>query len=304
MTRRDRAGVIVLVDGRLALIDRVRPGSAPYSVVPGGGVEDGESFEDAAVREAREELGLDVELRSSQPAFVVTAPGGDQHYFVADVLGGTFGPGGGPEWEPDRGRGTYTPVLVTPNEAVRREVAPLGISEAVLRSFVTGAWPDTTIELADPRDTPPWRVRAGAVCLDDDDRVVVNRGEWDRGPFYELPGGGVEDGETPEDAVVRELEEEVGLHVRIERKLANVWKDGREEHYFLVRPDGRSTRSTLDLEPGFTQEWVPIADLGELPLWPKRLAWRVAAWHADGAWPEHPAQLVDTISDLNPPCRW
>ena len=236
---------------------------------------------------------------------MLPGPDGDHQYFVADVLGGAFGPGGGPEWDPDRGRGTYTPVLVSPEEAVwRRELAPLAISEVLLRSFVTGEWPETTIELLDPRATPPWRVRAGAVCLDDDGRAVVNRGEWDRGPFYELPGGGVEEGETPEDAVVRELEEEVGLHVRVERKLANVWKDGREEHYFLVRPDGTSARTRLDLEPGFTQEWVPIDSLGELPLWPKRLAWRVAAWHTAGTWPEHPAQLVDTISDLNPPCRW
>ena len=304
MSRRDRAGVIVIVDGRLALVDRVRPGSAPYSVVPGGGVEAGETFEDAAVREAREELGLDVVLRSSTPAFTMRRADGDHHYFVADVLGGSFGPGGGPEWDPDRGRGTYTPVLVTPEEAVARELAPLALSEALLQCFVTGAWPEVPIELADPRDTPPWRVRAGAVCLDDDDRVVLNRAEGEGGSWYELPGGGVESGETPEEAVVRELEEEVGLHVRVERKLADVWKDSRAEHYFLVRPDGPSTRTTLDLEPGFTQEWVPVASLGELPLWPKRLAWRVAGWHAAGRWPEHPAQLVDTIHDLRPPCRW
>ena len=301
---RRRAGVIVVVDGRLALIDRVRDGSPPYSVVPGGGVEPGESFEDAAVREAKEELGLDVSLRSSQPAFVVRRPDGDQHYFVAVAVGGTFGESTGPEWDPARGRGTYTPVLVTTDEAVRRELAPLAISEAMLRSFVTGEWPAATLELTDPRDTPPWRVRAGAICLDDDDRVVVNRGEWDRGPFYELPGGGVEEGETVEEAVVRELEEEAGLHVRIERKLASVWKDGREEHYFLVRPEGASPRSTLDLEAGFTQERVPVSALADLPIWPKRLAWRVAAWHAEGGWPEHPAQLVDTITDLGPPCRW
>ena len=303
--RRERAGVIVVVDGRLALIDRVRPGApAPYSGVPGGGVEPGESFEDAAVREAKEELGLEVELRSSDPVFVVHRGDGDHRYFVADVVGGAFGSGTGPEFDPGRGRGTYTPVLVTPDEAVHRTIEPLAISEALLRSFVTGAWPSSTVELEDPRETPPWRVRAGAICLDDDDRVLVHRGEWERGPFYELPGGGVEDDESVEEAVVRELEEEAGLHVRIDRLLANVWKDGREEHYFLVRPDGASGRVQLDLEAGFTQEWLPIASLADAPVWPKRLAWRVAQWHSSGAWPSHPAKLVDSIRDLRPPCSW
>lgn len=297
--------MIVIVDGRLAMIDRVRPGSPRYSVVPGGGVEDGESFEDAAVREAKEELGLDVELRSSQPAWILQMGDHEQHYFLADAIGGTFGTGAGPEMvSPLPGRGAYSVTLLTPEEAAQREVAPLAISEAVLRSFVTGSWPESTVELTDPRSVPPWRVRAGAICVDEDDRVVVNRGEWDRGPFYELPGGGVEQGETVEEAVVRELEEEVGLHVRIERKLANVWKDGREEHYFLVRPEGSSPRTALDLEPGFTQEWVPISSLADLPLWPKRLAWRVAAWHERGRWPDVPVWLIDTIKDLNPPCRW
>ena len=302
---RRRAGVIVVVDGRLALIDRERPGSpAPYSAVPGGGVEAGESFEDAAVREAKEELGLDVALRSSQPVFTVQDGMGEHQYFLADAVGGTFGTGDGPEFDPGRGRGTYAPVLVSPDEAVHRQVAPLAISEALLRSFVTGDWPAAPLELTDPRDTPPLRVRAGAICLSDDDHVLANRGEWERGPFYELPGGGVEEGETVEEAVVRELEEEAGVHVRIERLLANVWKDGRQEHYFLVRPDGPSGRARLDLEPGFVQEWLPIASLASAPLWPKRLAWRVAAWHAAGSWPEHPANLVDTIRDLRPACRW
>lgn len=300
---RSRAGVIVVVDGRLALIDRVRTGSAPYCAVPGGGVEPGETFEEAAVREAKEELGLDVALHSTTPVFIVREAESEHRYFLADVLGGTFGTGTGPEWDPGRGRGTYTPVLVTPAEAAVRSIAPFAVEEAVLRSFVTGDWPSVALELRDPRDAPPVRVRAGAICIDESDRVVLNQGD-DGGPFYELPGGGVEPGETVEEAVVRELEEEAGIHVRIERELARVWKDGREEHYFLVRPEGRSSRSHLDLEPGFTQEWVPISSLGDLPLWPKRLVWRVAAWHARGSWPDVPVDLIDTILDLDPPCRW
>ena len=307
MNRRDRAGVLVLVDGRLALIDRERPGVAPYSAIPGGGVEPGESFEDAAVREANEELGLDVVVRSSTPAFVVRSAEGEQQYFVADVAGGTFGTGQGREMvAPEPARGSYAPVLVTPEEAVRRRVAPIAVSEAVLRSFVTGSWPTdgVPLELDDPRLVPPVRVRAGGICISEEGLVLVHGGDWGRGLFYELPGGGVEEGETVEEAVVRELEEEDGLHVRIERELALVWKDGRREHYFLVRPEGASGRGSLDLEAGLAPAWLPVADLADAPVWPKRLAWRVADWWASGSWPDSPVELVDTILDLNPACRW
>jgi ADP-ribose pyrophosphatase YjhB (NUDIX family) len=39
-------------------------------------------------------------------------------------------------------------------------------------------------------------------------------------PIWVLPGGGVESNETAEDAVVREIEEETGVIVEIERKCA------------------------------------------------------------------------------------
>jgi ADP-ribose pyrophosphatase YjhB (NUDIX family) len=296
--------VIVVVDGRLALIDRVREGVAPYSSIPGGGLEAGESFADAAVREAREELGLDVELRSPTPLFVLGTGDSEHQYFRVDVRGGVFGDSTGPEFQPGGGRGTYTPVLVTPDEAFERSIVPFELTEELLRAFVTGEWPETTVELTDPRLTPPRRIRAGAICLDDDDRVLVHRGEWRYGPYYALPGGGVEHGETPEEAVVRELEEEAGLHVRIDRRLADVWRNGGLQHYFLVRPERTSGRTTLDLEPGHTEEWLPIAALADVPVWPKRLAWRVVGWHANGRWPDHPLSLIDSIADLRPRCRW
>ena len=301
---RHRAGALVLIDGRLALVDRVRPGSPPYSVVPGGGIEPGETPGEAAVREAKEELGLDVRLRSQEPTILVRAPDHLQHYFLVDVVGGTFGPGDGPEWEPDRNRGTYTPVLVTPDEALRRELTPLPVAEPLLRAFVTGDW--TPVEVGDLRALEPSRVRAGGLCLDEDDRVLLHVGDLGRGTFYEIPGGGVEAGETPAEAVVRELEEEAGLHVRVDRELATIYREGGvngRQHYFLVRPEGSSGRAALDHEPIFEQVWVPAAELADLPIWPKRLGWRFARWFAEG-WPDRPVELTDAVQDLAPPCRW
>lgn len=52
--------VIIEVEGGIVLIERKNP---PFGwALPGGFVDYGESYEQAAVREAREETGLDVEL--------------------------------------------------------------------------------------------------------------------------------------------------------------------------------------------------------------------------------------------------
>jgi 8-oxo-dGTP diphosphatase len=54
-----------------------------------------------------------------------------------------------------------------------------------------------------------------AVIFDEQQRVLLcHRRDYD---FWGLPGGGVESGESPWQAVVREVKEEVGLDVEVER---------------------------------------------------------------------------------------
>jgi ADP-ribose pyrophosphatase YjhB (NUDIX family) len=56
----------------------------------------------------------------------------------------------------------------------------------------------------------------GAVVLDDDNRVLlVRRGQPPGLGKWSLPGGLLDLGERLEDAVVREVEEECGLRVRV-----------------------------------------------------------------------------------------
>jgi 8-oxo-dGTP diphosphatase len=55
--------VIIIIDNRIVLIQRRNPPYKGQWALPGGFVEVGETVETAAVREAHEETGLDVELK-------------------------------------------------------------------------------------------------------------------------------------------------------------------------------------------------------------------------------------------------
>lgn len=56
---RKRATAVILKDAQVLLIHRIRNGDK-YHVFPGGGVEEGETYEDALIREIQEELTLDI----------------------------------------------------------------------------------------------------------------------------------------------------------------------------------------------------------------------------------------------------
>jgi 8-oxo-dGTP diphosphatase len=122
------------------------------------------------------------------------------------------------------------------------------------------------------------RVGAYGICRDADGRVLLARNS-DLSEFpgqWTLPGGGVEQGEHPDEAVVREFAEETGLSVRIDT-LRTVTADvlrlptGALEHtdrlVYDVSIVGGSLRAEAD---GTTDlvEWIPPAALGDLPLMP------------------------------------
>lgn len=86
------------------------------------------------------------------------------------------------------------------------------------------------------------KVAAGGVVKDDEGRVLlVHRGRYDDWSF---PKGGVDAGETIEQAALREVKEEAGLECQIVRKLSSSRylfqnRQGRtiakEVHYFLLK---------------------------------------------------------------------
>ena len=121
--------------------------------------------------------------------------------------------------------------------------------------------------------------------------------------WYELPGGGVEEGESIQAAVIRDLFEETGLRGTPGAKIAEVWMSGRHEHYFLVDVADPTLDGGAHDNSGGRPAWLPLDDVADAALWPVRLRWRLAHWHRNG-WPDRPARLASSEEDLLRPCRW
>lgn len=58
--------------------------------------------------------------------------------------------------------------------------------------------------------------RARVLIIDEADRILLVQ-HWARGSEWSLPGGGVDTGETPAQAAQRELREELGVELPIDR---------------------------------------------------------------------------------------
>lgn len=73
-----------------------------------------------------------------------------------------------------------------------------------------------------------------AVILLDGEKVAFIRREKMGSVYYVFPGGGIEEGETPEQAAKREALEELGVNVRVGPLVANVFYEGNQ-YFSAVR---------------------------------------------------------------------
>jgi double-stranded uracil-DNA glycosylase len=105
---------------------------------------------------------------------------------------------------------------------------------------------------------PVGRVAVRALLIDDDDRVLLVQYRRPVGDetWWGTPGGGVDPGETDEQALARELREEIGLHrfelgpVLYEHAGEFVWERQlfrQVNKTYLVRVREHEPRATIDL---------------------------------------------------------
>ncbi len=138
---RIRAGIVLIQDNKVALIERHRAG-LDYFVFPGGGVNEGESPEQAAIREAMEELGVGVAIQQ-KVAEVKVGLKSRQVYFLVEQTGGEFGTGIGEEYTDSDSyspeEGIYIPIWMPIEELVyHQNVYPADIARLVIKSVREG----------------------------------------------------------------------------------------------------------------------------------------------------------------------
>lgn len=141
-TNRKRATVIIVRDGKILLIRRVKP-TITYFVFPGGGVDDGETIEEALIRESAEELSVVVTsyvplctVMDIEVPTVFTGREGLQDYYCFLVTGyrGTFAIGG-PEKESMNESNQYYLEWV---ELDQLSSMPTLFPQTVIREILTG----------------------------------------------------------------------------------------------------------------------------------------------------------------------
>lgn len=124
-----------------------------------------------------------------------------------------------------------------------------------------------------PSDTSGWdqRKSARAVVLDADNNVGILYAKTFA--FPKLPGGGVDEGEDKEQALVRECKEELGCDVEIVGEIGKVIeyrelrKMVQESFCFLARVVGEKGQPTFtikELNEGLEIRWLPLEEVLEM----------------------------------------
>ena len=130
--------------------------------------------------------------------------------------------------------------------------------------------------------TLPYRKCVGVMLVNQDGKVFVGQRIDTDAPAWQMPQGGIDPGETPQEAGLRELQEETGIaphKVRIEAEtrtwvrydlphdiVPRIWKGrfkGQQQKWFLVRFLGDDADIDIETDhPEFSQwRWLDPSDL-------------------------------------------
>ena len=135
------AGIILINDG-IALMHRKdvlkRPEMPEYYTIPGGGLEEGETYEEGTKREIKEEFGIDVKVEKLLYEQESQKFNQTEKYYLCKYEKGTFGTGKGPEFSGDPkyiDSGKYIPEIVKKEDIEKILLVPPEIKEKLVEDI-------------------------------------------------------------------------------------------------------------------------------------------------------------------------
>jgi 8-oxo-dGTP diphosphatase len=267
--QRVAAYAVIIRDGRI-LLSRLAPriSRTPLWTLPGGGLDHGEDPAEAVVREVYEETGLRV------------AVAGTARVYSMHNERATFG----------RRKADYhalrivfegwVPVDSPAPRVVEEDGSTVEAAWHPLADVLEGRLPVTALvtdALAQHAFSRVQRVAAYALVRRDPDDVLLTRisGRGHQPGSWTLPGGGIEHGERPADALAREVAEECGVDCAVtdlldvhDVHLVGTAPTGQTQDYHGVHlvfaatvPDDAAPRVTERDGTTDAVEWVPVASV-------------------------------------------
>ncbi len=121
------------------------------------------------------------------------------------------------------------------------------------------------------------KIRTVAVVVNDGKVLIMHRIKNGK-EYYNFPGGGVEEGETIEQAVLREAKEETSLEIKIEKLLYHhIYDNGSEQFFYLCRyvsgepklGEGNELKGMQKGEENYYEPmWYEIGKMSQLLFYP------------------------------------
>ena len=123
-----------------------------------------------------------------------------------------------------------------------------------------------TVEILGENRFETWtKTRAGSRAVVVRDGMILLSHEVNSG-WWLVPGGGEEEGETPEECCVREVEEETGLIVKPLQQFLTMNEYYEEyryiSNYFICEVTGKGHMRLTDAEirRGVEPQWIPLQE--------------------------------------------
>ena len=115
-------------------------------------------------------------------------------------------------------------------------------------------------------------VRVSAAVIRDGDKILAaERGYGEYRGFWEFPGGKREEGESGEDAIIREIKEELGVMIKTDGFIATIEHDYPDFHLIMDCYYAHVVEGVIKANEHMALRWISVDEI-------EGLEWLPADW--------------------------